>query len=121
LTEALSSFLTRLVKGSLVPRAKTIATALPPYCQTKQCFLPAWAPVRFVGWNGPGMFEPVCGPDLRASPAKVKLTIAVSAKAPTSKRLFIVEPSSVGVNRMHLRIPRADSRRTIRTRYVYQT
>ena len=50
-------------------RAKIIATGLSPLSQTRQCFSPANLPVMFNGWNGPGMFLPVAGPDLRGSPA----------------------------------------------------
>src|SRR5262245_12100248 len=82
--------LTKLVKPSLVSRAKTMATGLPPYCQTKQFFLPALAPVQLSGWNGPGMLVPACGPDLRASPATTPATAsAVSTHAPAKRRTFI--------------------------------
>ena len=47
-----SSFLTRPVKASLFFRVKIAATALSPYCQTRQFFLPARGPVTLSGWNG---------------------------------------------------------------------
>src|SRR5262249_47331761 len=92
---AASSFLTRLVKLSLVSRAKTMATGEARYCQTRQCFLPAWAPLRFVGGNAPPN-PPTGGRDLRASPPVAPLMASsAAAKAPTVKRRFIVEPSPV--------------------------
>src|SRR5262249_36145494 len=92
LSVALLRPLTRLVKPSLRSRAKTMATGFPPYCQTRQFFLPALLPVQFSGWNGPGMLEPACGPDLRASSASTPaLASAASTTAPVHRRSFIVD------------------------------
>src|SRR5437867_2038647 len=92
---AASIFLTRLVKGPVTSRAKIIATGLLPFCQTRQFFLPAMAPLMFSGWNGWRILLPTWGPDLRASPATTPAAAsAITAKAPTAKRFFIVEPSS---------------------------
>ena len=67
LTAASSSFLTKLVKGSLTSRAKIIATGFEPFRQTWHCLDPAPSPVTLSGLNGPGTPSPGCGPDFRAS------------------------------------------------------
>ena len=69
LAVASSIFLTKLVKLSLISRAKIIATGLFPFSQTWQTFWPAPDPVTFNGWKGPGIFLPTGGPDLSPSTA----------------------------------------------------
>src|SRR4051812_22908067 len=68
-----------------------MATGLAPYCQTRQFFLPAFAPVTLSGWNGVGL-PPTGSPDLMEdSPARAPdKASAATAKAPTAKRFFIV-------------------------------
>src|SRR5262249_29114172 len=77
---AASIFLTRLVKLLSISRAKIIATGFPPFCQTKQFFLPADEPLMLRGWNGPGIDSPVCGPDFNSAP---NAPLATSAPATT--------------------------------------
>ena len=68
------------VRGLLTSRAKIIATGFPPFCQTRQFFSPALAPVTFSGWKGPGIFLPTGGPDLSGSSAQL-LAAASTARA----------------------------------------
>jgi hypothetical protein len=69
-----------------------MATGFPPFCQTKQFFSPAEAPVILSGWKGPGMFLPTAGPDLRESPATAPATASTAtANAPTTIRCFIAK------------------------------
>src|SRR6266446_3235540 len=85
-----SIFLTKLVKLSLTSRAKTTATGLLPYAQTRHCFLPAKGPVTLSGSNGVGC-SPTCRPDLRGSWATAPaVASAITAKAPTTKQFRIV-------------------------------
>jgi hypothetical protein len=80
LSVASSIFLTKLVKPSLISRAKIMATGFPPFLQTWQTFWPAALPVTFKGLNGPGTGLPGCGPDLRPSAAAALTTSSAAAR-----------------------------------------
>src|SRR5947209_853901 len=60
---AASSCLMSLATLGVRSRAKTTATGFVPLAQYRQFFLPAWSPLMFSGWNGPGTSWPTCGPD----------------------------------------------------------
>src|SRR5262245_35404233 len=92
---AASSFLTRLVKLLLVSRAKTMATGFPPFCQTRQFFLPSDEPLQFSGWNGVMFLAPTCGPDLRSAASSTPpSSSAPASEAPVAIRTLIVKRSS---------------------------
>jgi hypothetical protein len=95
LAVAESICLTKLVKGSLISRAKIIATGLPPFCQTGQFLVPASGPVTCNGLNGVGLF-PSWGPDFRSSEARTLPTSsAIARDEPSAMRDFIVKQASV--------------------------
>src|SRR5690242_3414523 len=66
---ALSICLTKLVKGSLISRAKIMTTGFLPFFQTRQDFLPAPGPVACNGSKGVTA-EPGCGPDTNGAAAQ---------------------------------------------------
>jgi hypothetical protein len=82
-TVAASIFLTKLVKLSETSRAKIIATGLLPLAQTKQFFSPAFDPLIFSGWNGPGIVFPTSGPDFSSSATAPAANIAPHSAAPS--------------------------------------
>ena len=62
-----SSFLTKLVKLSLISRAKIMATGLLPFFQTRQTFWPVVLPLQWSGLKGVILWLPTCGPDLTSA------------------------------------------------------
>src|SRR5258708_18817345 len=99
LTVQASIFLTKLVTGALASRAKTIATGLAPYAQTRQRAVPAFGPVTCLGSKGVQP-SPGCNPDLRPSSA---------IAPPTSSAIARVAPTAMLV-RMNL--PPSEEKRT---------
>src|SRR5437660_1568092 len=89
---ALSSFLTRPVKLSLISRAKIMATGLLPFCQTRQFFWPALEPLTFSGWKGVMLRLPSCGPDLTSAAVRdPPASSSAAARAPVILCVLIVE------------------------------
>src|SRR5262249_12691654 len=94
LTVQASIFLTKLVTGALVSRAKTNATGLPPYAQTRQRAVPAPGPVTCLGSKGVQP-SPGCKPDLRPSSAITPPTSsAIASEAPTAMLVRMNLPPS---------------------------
>src|SRR5262249_54294392 len=96
LAVASSSFLTRLVKLSLISRAKIIATGFPPCFQTRHARVPTWAPEQCSGLKAGIFFDPTWGPDLRSSAAGSVLhtSIAAARDIPSTIRFLIVNKTS---------------------------
>src|SRR5436190_10683483 len=68
-------------------RAKMATTGSSPALQYRQAFLPADSPLMFSGWNGPGTFSPVCGPDFRSA---AKATVPRATQTTAARRLRII-------------------------------
>jgi hypothetical protein len=89
-TVAASICLTKLVKGPVSSRAKTMATGFLPFCQTWQFFSPADGPLTFSTWNGPGTLSPGWGPDLSGGAAKALPNSSAAASDPLAVTRFLI-------------------------------
>src|SRR5437016_3008152 len=97
LAVAASIFLTKLVKGPVISRAKIIATGFPPFFQTRQSFEPSSGPVACNGLNGVIRLEPTGGPDLRPPAARaLPASSAAAREAPSATRRFITNQPPYG-------------------------
>src|SRR5262245_10843666 len=79
-----------------------------PALQYRQAFFPASSPLMFNGWNGPGTFSPVCGPDLMSA------ANATAPRAPTTaaaNRLRIIDFSPWDVSHKSTPVSPAPVRR----------
>src|SRR5947199_6439522 len=96
LMAASSSFLTKLVKLSLISRAKIMATGEPPSLQTWQARVPACFPVTLSGLNGVIFLDPTGGPDLRSSAADRTLHVSSAAArdVPSAMRFLMLQQTS---------------------------
>src|SRR4051812_12555576 len=97
LAVAASIFLTKLVKGPVISRAKIIATGFPPFFQTRQSFEPSSGPVACNGLKGVIRLEPTWGPDLRPPAARaLPASSAAAREAPSATRRFITNQPPYG-------------------------
>src|SRR5579871_1894769 len=66
-----------------------MATGFAPFLQYRQTFSPAFSPVQLSGWNGPGTFSPVCGPDRSSAANTLPANRMVTHRAAMGERLLM--------------------------------